>query len=308
MRYLLRQLFDRFMAVVPAPILRGFLKTMEYHPEVAMRAGYRVFPQRFDTPLVNPVEINLQKLAEKRELPGIRIDMEKVAALTGLLSPFQNELDKLPGAGDPVWSSTYPTIDSAFLYCMIRHLKPKRYIEVGCGYSSRVSSMALRKNQREGHACRTTYIEPYPGWRLEGVDLFGDLLQKRIEDVPVDYFREMEKNDVLFIDTSHVIKTQNDVEYELLHILPALKPGVQIHIHDVFTPYDQPKDSVLGPGYDNYWGFRNEQYALECLISCTNEFEVTLPLHLMQRDYPELIQSVAPGAIDRAQAFWIAKA
>ena len=283
-RLLLRNLFDSMISAVPATLMRGLLKSIENHPEIGMRAGFRVFPQKFDTPLVNPEEIDRKKLLEKRDLPGIRIDTEKVIALMRLLAPYCKELDVLPGTGDPLWYGTYPVIDSTFLYCMVRHLKPKRYIEVGCGYSSRVSSMALRKNVAEGHPCQVTYIEPYPGWRLEGVDLFGELLQKRIEDVPVEYFRELGENDILFIDTSHVIKAQNDVEYELLHVLPALRPGVQIHIHDIFTPYDQPVDTILGPGHGNYWGFRNEQYVLECLLSCTTEFEITLPLHLMQRD------------------------
>lgn len=311
MRLIFRRLFDRLIACFPVFLVRGLLKTFENHPELSLRAGFRLFPAIFDTPLITPAEINVDKLEKKRDLPGIQIPLAEVKELTAKLANYASELDCLPrepGSRNVIWAATYPTIDSAFLYCMIRHLKPRRYIEVGCGFSSRVSSMALRRNESEGHPCRSNFIEPFPGPRLDGFDLFGELLVKRVEDVPVQYFQELQANDILFIDTSHVIKTQNDVEYELLHILPALNKGVHVHIHDIYTPYDQPKDMVLGPGHGNSWGFRNEQYALECLLTCSDAFRVTLPLYLMEKEFPELIENLIPGASDRAQALWIVKA
>ena len=77
-------------------------------------------------------------------------------------------------------------------------------------------------------------------------------------------FSELKAGDVLFIDTSHVLKCQNDVEWELLHILPSLKPDVHVHIHDIYTPYEQPEDWLLGRYAP---GASNEQYAVECLLS-----------------------------------------
>ena len=307
MRYFFRRTFDALVACIPTCLLRGFLKCFENHPDIAIRCGFRLFPAVFDSPLVNPVEIDVTKLTIPRFLPGIQIDMDFVAALVAEIAPFHRELNPLPGTGDPRWAGTYTIIDSTFLYCMLRHLKPKRFIEVGCGYSSRVSSMALRKNTEEGHPCEATYIEPFPGWRLQGVDLYGELLEKKIEDIPLNYFDSLGHNDVFFIDTSHVIKTQSDVEHELLRVLPVLKPGVHVQVHDIYTPYDQPADCVLGLGFGNYWGFRNEQYALECLLSCSDGFKVTLPLYLLEQQYPEILECVVPGRPPRAQAFWIAR-
>jgi len=307
MRYSLRKRFDTLVALLPTPLLRGALKTFDNHPELALKCGFRLFPTIFDSPLVAPAEIDVRKLSLPRTLPGIPIDLEYIADLVSKIAPFQSELNPLPGTDDPQWAGTYTIIDSTALYCMLRHLKPRRFIEVGCGYSSRVSSMALRKNTSEGHPCEATYIEPFPGWRLEGVDLYGELLQKRIEEVPPDYFDTLGPNDVFFIDTSHVIKTQSDVEHELLRILPILKAGVHVQVHDIYTPYDQPSDCVLGLGHGNYWGFRNEQYALECLLSCSDSFKVSLPLYLLEREYPDLLESVVPGRPPRAQAFWFVK-
>lgn len=308
-RYTFRRLFDFVVSLMPRPLICGLLKTFENHPEIALRAGYRLFPTVFDSPLVNPAEIDLMRLESKRVLPGIRIDMQEISDLVHRLADYRHELSPVPWTGDPQWLGTYTAIDSSFLYAMTRHLKPKRFIEVGCGYSSRVISLALRKNREEGYDCKATHIEPFPGWRLDGVDLFGELLEERVENLPSSYFHELGEGDIFFIDTSHVLKTQSDVEYELLHVLPILKSGVHIQIHDIYTPYDQPADCVIGPGHSNYWGFRNEQYALECLLSCSEAFRVTLPLRLLELDHPALLQRVCPqGTLPRAQAFWMAKA
>jgi hypothetical protein len=306
LRLQLRTLFDRLIGATPSFLVKGLLKSFEYHPEVCLRAGYRVYPQVFYSPLIDRAAIDLGKLTSRRDLNGIRLDLASIKHLLRELEPYAQELGclpRVPGTQNVIWHETYPTIDSAMLYCMVRHLKPRRYIEVGCGFSSKISSMALRKNQAEGHDCQSTFIEPYPSYRLDGADLFGDLLVERIEKVPLSYFSSLGENDVLFIDTSHVIKCQNDVEYELLHILPSLGKGVHVHIHDIFTPYDQPAEYIMGPRLN--WGAANEQYAFECLISCTDRFAVTLPLHLLQRERPELLERIIPKATDRAQAFWI---
>jgi hypothetical protein len=188
---------------------------------------------------------------------------------------------------------------------MLRHLKPKRYIEVGCGYSSRVSAAALKRNEAEGHVCKALFIEPYPPPYLEEMKLPGEFLKEKIENVPLGRFQELEAGDVLFIDTSHVIKVQNDVECELLHVLPSLKAGVNVHVHDIMTPYDYPEEWLVGSGPNR--GGNNEQYALECLMSGGGDWEVLLPVHLLWRE-----QRVELGKLvkseDRPAAFWMRKA
>jgi hypothetical protein len=137
------------------------------------------------------------------------------------------------------------------------------------------------------------------------VELYGELLVKKVEEVPLDFFRELGTDDVLFIDTSHVLKCQNDVEWELLHILPSLNSGVMIHIHDIYTPYEQPHEWLLGRYAP---GAVNEQYAVEALLSGGSSFEICLPLHLIGRESPELVERLLGcGCVDRGQAFWIRK-
>ncbi len=223
------------------------------------------------------------------------------------LARYSGEVAQFPtvaGGRDIAWSHTYPSFDSAALYTMIRHLKPKRYIEVGCGWSTRVSSAALARNQAEGFPCESLFIEPYPPPHLAEVKLPAPLLPRKIQDVPLATFQQLAAGDLLFIDTSHVLKVQGDVEFELLHILPTLRAGVQVHIHDIFTPYDYPGE-WLTAGAER--GGNNEQYALECLLSGGDNWRVTLPIYWLWREHRALLDPLYSGATDRPAAFYFVK-
>ena len=303
----LRKWFDRIFAAFPRFLHTAILKSYANQPSLTLLSGFRCFPQVFYSPLVDPGEINLSRMGKKRELPGVCIDMAKVSMWFREISRYAPEFSWAPrdgATGKVPWAETYTTLDSVVLYCLLRHLKPRRYIEVGCGVSSQVSSEALRANERQGVRAEAAFIEPFPGPRLEGVDLYGRLLVKKIQEVSLADFQSLEANDVLFIDTSHVLKCQNDVEYELLHIFPSLRPGVMIHIHDIYTPYEQPEDWLLGRYAP---GASNEQYAVEALLSGGDQFEVCLPLHLVGREFPELVDGLLGRGVDRGQAFWMRK-
>jgi hypothetical protein len=194
----------------------------------------------------------------------------------------------------------YEDLDAVMLYCMVRHFKPRRLIETGCGYSSRVISMAARKNAAEGRPVECTFIEPYPqDWILRD-RLAGPLLEKKVEEVPLSVFQGLQPGDFMFIDTSHVIKTQNDCCYEYLELVPSLQPGVILHVHDIFTPYDYPEEWLL----KKLFPF-NEQYALECLMSGNPSLEIILPVHYLWKDYRDSLARFFPVPTVQPGAFWL---
>jgi len=308
MRHFLRRLFNACVAAAPVAIIRGFLKAFVVRPDVAERAGFQVYPKVFYSPMPIVEEIDITRLRERRSLPGVALAVNDYLALLRQLTRFAGELAQIPRQkklGEPIWyeNGTYADFDTATLYAMLRHLKPARYIEVGCGFSSRTSSLALEQNRRDGAPCAATYIEPYPPAHLAEIRLPGEFLDKKVQAVPPAVFQELQAGDVLFIDTSHVLKVQNDVEYELLHILPVLRPGVWVHIHDIFTPYDYPEEWLTGPAR----GGNNEQYALECLLSGGADWEVMLPVHLLWREHRTELERLLTGTKDRPAAFWIRK-
>jgi hypothetical protein len=168
MKAYLRKKFDSLFGVAPRFLHTGLLKSYANQPELTLRSGFRCFPQGFYSPLVNPGEIDTSKLGEKRDLPGIEIDMHKVAEWVEKIAVYAPEFRWAPRdevTGLVPWAETYTTLDSVCLYCLLRYLKPRRYIEVGCGVSSGVSSEALRANEREGSRPRpfTSSHIPAPG-------------------------------------------------------------------------------------------------------------------------------------------------
>ncbi len=293
---------------MPPDVLKRLLRALHYQPDIAARAGYQVYPDVFYNPFPSAKEIDVERLKLKRSLPGIKFELPKMQSLLGELAVFAPEVKELLAARAPEllrrWNDTYPPADSAMLYAMLRHLKPKKYIEVGCGYSSRVSTPALLRNASEKSPCEALYIEPYPPAHLAEFKLAGEFVGKKIQQMPLEHFTQLEAGDVLFIDTSHVIKSQNDVEYELIQILPSLKPGVWVHIHDIFTPYDYPAEWLIGSGTNR--GGNNEQYALECLLSGGGDWEATMASFLLWKDHRELYQRLVVADY-RPASFWIRK-
>ena len=133
-----------------------------------------------------------------------------------------------PDGKAPFWFANdwFSDFDAASLYALLRHLKPKRYVELGCGFSSLMSSRALARNLADGFACDVVYADPHPRLDIAKLLACGRLLEHRVQDVPFELFTGLEAGDVLFIDTSHVVKFQSDVVHTLVTILPSLKPGV----------------------------------------------------------------------------------
>lgn len=197
---------------------------------------------------------------------------------------------------------SFENADAEMFYNMIRHYKPRRVIEIGSGHSTRIAKLALDKNENDGYSSKHLCIEPYEMPWLEqlGVD---EVIRRKVEDVDPRFFDELEARDILFIDSSHVLRTGGDVFVEYLHILPTLKPGVLVHIHDIFLPYEYPKNWLV-----NERRFWTEQYLLQAFLVCNREFEILSAVHWLARDHSDLLAGVCPAYSKLGGApgsFWI---
>jgi predicted O-methyltransferase YrrM len=305
MKHTLRKTANALARHTPKPLVRYWLKSYWYQPELQDAIRYHVQPYRYDSAIPTRLDLDLERLKKRRSLPGLKLDPERSLQLLDELFPYAAEITSFPleqKAGEEFWfrNHFYEELDAVSLYCMIRHFKPRRIIEAGCGFSSRVISLAARKNAADGRPVACTFIEPYPTDRILRDRLAGPLLEKKIEDVPPATFRELQAGDFLFIDTSHVIKTQNDCCYEYLELLPCLNPGVILHVHDIFTPYDYPEEWITQKLFA-----LNEQYALECLMSGNPSLEIILPLHYLWKDYFPSLARFFPAQPGRPAAFWL---
>ena len=178
----------------------------------------------------------------------------------------------------------FPLADAWALQAMLRELRPARMIEVGSGWSSLVSAAANREHL-EGRL-DLTCVEPNPpAFLTSSIEGISQLLVEEVQAVPVERFEQLGNGDVLFIDTSHVAKTGGDVTYLYHEIVPRLRPGVLIHIHDIFLPWDYPEKWVLeGRGW-------NEQYLVRSFLTFNDSFEVVLAMAWMCRTHPELLRT-----------------
>lgn len=160
--------------------------------------------------------------------------------------------------------------DAVILFCIIRHLKPRRIIEVGSGFSSCV---ILDTNERFfNNSVSCTFIEPYPDRLLSVIkenDLRStNLLKNKVQDVDINVFNELSRRDILFIDDSHVSKVNSDVNYIIFNVLPNLKPGVFVHFHDIFYPFEYPKEWIYE---GKFW---NEAYLLKAFLQYNDAFKI----------------------------------
>jgi hypothetical protein len=306
MRKALRDAGNAVVATIPTRALRAFFKCFNTRPEVAEQAGFFVSPRTFWSPIPDPEEVDVAALSQRRILPAVDLREKACLGLLERLIQFAPEIAEMPAErvpGNDLWLSneTYTDFDAASLYAMLRLLRPRRYVEIGCGFSTTFSKCAIERNSRDGFPCESQFVEPYPSEFLLRQKLPGTLRREKVQQTPLDLFEKLGSGDVLFIDTSHVLKTQSDVEHELLRVLPLLKPGVWVHFHDIFTPYDYPSEWVLGaPRAGN-----SEQYALECLLSGGTNWQVELPLFLIWKEYRNHILKLNPRGAQRPAGFWV---
>jgi len=227
-----------------------------------------------------------------RTLSGIAWNMPEQLELLGRMS-YAAELRDLPrkkpaGLEFYVDNVSFGPGDAEYWYQILRVLKPRRVFEIGSGNSTLMALKALRANERDtGQRCRHLCIEPYEADWLEKAGI--EVMRTKVEDVPLSLFDELDANDVLFIDSSHVIRPGGDVLFEYLELLPRLRPGVVVHIHDIFSPRDYPKQWLVD--WVRFW---NEQYVLEAFLSENPHWKIIGSLNHLCQTNRDALHAVAP--------------
>ena len=262
------------------------------HPHLSDRWGYHIRPIHYYEPLPDFRSITLDQITRRREFPGIDFRWNDQLALLNELVAYREELSTLEFNFDNGFFSGF---DAAGYYALIRHLKPRRIIEIGGGYSTQLANKALTINGSGALTC----IEPYPE-RLNGAGPNVELIQKRVEEIDAGFFSCLAANDMLFIDSSHTVKFGSDVCYEFLEILPRLAPGVWVHVHDIFFPHDYPAEWLI----DRRLAL-NEQYLLEAFLSFNEQFQVTLANYWLCLDHRHEAQRLWSNTASSASSFWM---
>ncbi len=271
-----------------------------------------IFPvaDHYYEPLFNDKHLKLP-LDRDRSLSGINWNVGGQLALLAQFN-YQHELIAIPykkPKNDLLFYYDNPSLgpaDAEYLYCMIRHFRPSRIIEVGSGYSTLMAKQALEKNKAETktYHCDLTCIEPYEMPWLEKTGV--QVIRKPVEALDLSFFKCLGKNDILFIDSSHVVRPQGDVLFEFLEILPSLNEGVIIHVHDIFSPRDYTRRHLVEDIL--FW---NEQYILEAFLSCNEQFKIIGALNYLKNHYSAEMISKLPllknNPAHEPGSFWMRK-
>ena len=186
-------------------------------------------------------------------------------------------------------NGSFESGDAEYWYSLIRAIKPKRIIEIGSGYSTLIAIKAIECNQRNdpNYECEHICIEPFEMPWLEQTGV--SVIRKKVEDVELSFFSKLQDNDILFIDSSHIIRPQGDVLFEYLELLPSLNKGVIVHVHDIFTPKNYLNEWLIDQV--RFW---NEQYLLEAFLSHNGSWKIIGALNYLHHHHYEKLKSVAP--------------
>jgi predicted O-methyltransferase YrrM len=285
------------------------------------RYGYAVIAHSAVSPIPKVPEADDPIWSRRSSMPGVQFDLDsQLGFIAEHLAPYIQEFGRdVRGAGFDVWNKLYKGGDAEVLYALLRHLQPKRVLEIGSGNSTLIASAAMAANGRDGSPGELVAVDPTPtvaldpqptirkeggaaGWfaqvpgREAPIDGLTRIERIDCRELPLDRFEALQSGDVLFIDTNHVVKLDSEVNWLFLEVLPRLAPGVWVHLHDIHLPYEYP------PYYPLLAGFLTEQYLLQAFLAGST-WRVELALAALFRDrhdelvelIPSLKEDVDPG-------------
>lgn len=307
------------LALPTARFLATILAHMPGNPahDIFYRHGFHLLRKHYYVPIPDDADVANGFWDKQSDLVGL--DMNDDGALDLLDNIFPRYMGEfrarfpLNCANNPkqfyLINGNYMAIDAHIYYAMIRNFKPRRIIEIGAGNSTLLSSSACLENQQEtGQTVDLVAIEPYPSQILrEGISGVSQLIKSKVQSVDLSLFTSLEANDILFIDSSHNLRSGNDVQFEYLEVLPRLAPNVLVHVHDISLPRAYPRVY-----YEKhlYW---NEQYMLQAFLAFSYRFQVLWPGNYMMLKYPERVCAVFPEyhimrqhyPMSEPSAFWM---
>jgi len=280
--------------LLPLRVARHLMFLLRQNPAITDRWGYHVRPIHYYEPLPDFAQITAEQTRRRRPFPAIDFNLPgQVQLLQRLGRQYRGELEELARHPEPegfnFQNDYFGGLDAAMCYALLRDLKPKQVIEIGSGNSTRIADKALKRNGAEGNAGKLACIEPFPERRLTEAKLDIELVARPVESLELGQFQKLQSGDVLFIDSSHAVKFGGDVCREYLEILPALAPGVWVHVHDIFFPHDYPAEWLM----EKRIAF-NEQYLLEAFLAYNKAFSVQAANHWLALDHPDVVEQLWP--------------
>ncbi len=263
------------------------------------RHGFHVTPVHFYEPVPDTQSLPETLWTQPSQLVGIDMnDSIQLELLRTHFTKLRDEYNNLPVEPPPGKKRPFRGVDALVAYCMVRHFEPEAIVEIGSGWSSLVLGRAAAKNNNSVLSC----IDPFPSnFVRKGIPALGSLIEKQVQDIDLEFFTQLDADDILFIDSSHTVKIGGDVNYLFLEVLPRLKPGVIVHVHDIFLPFEYRRDWVV-----DEFRFWTEQYLLQAFLAFNSEFEVLLANSYLDHYHQQDLKAAFPGLSSwTGGSFWM---
>lgn len=253
-------------------------------------------------------EPEIWKDVDRDGIPGIDLNTEEQLSLMTSFAGYYSEMpfttEKRGNLRYRFKNDYYSYSDGIVLYSMIRHFKPKKIIEIGSGFSS--ANMLDTNNLFFNSKIDLTFIDPHPEERLipfmtDTEKVRTTVIKNDIQLISLEIFKTLQKGDILFIDSTHVVKTGSDVNHILFEILPFIQSGVIIHFHDIFYPFEYPKDWVFkGFGW-------NEAYFLKAFLINNNQFKIRCFTDYLHIHHHPIFNEMPLAMKGSGSSLWIEK-
>jgi predicted O-methyltransferase YrrM len=279
---------------------------------VARRRDWRLSPNNYYSALPDVDRLDDAVWERESAMVGVAFDPEaQIEFAERELAAFAAELGAPHVAEDPLElhldNAHFECVDAEIAYAMIRHLRPRRVVELGSGFSTQVLARAARRNGEEGAPCELYAYNPYPSERMQavlerGIAGLTEHVEIEAQALPMETFTQLKAGDVLFIDTSHTVKLGGEVVHLFLEVLPRLAPGVVVHVHDIALPYEYDRRYVID--LQMPWA---EQYLLHALLCGNADWEVLFGAQAVARKHPERLRAIVPSLRDHhyPSSFWM---
>ncbi|MGI8413540.1 MAG: class I SAM-dependent methyltransferase [Solirubrobacteraceae bacterium] len=276
----------------------------------ARRMGLDIVRADFNSPVVHAAALEPSTWERAAPLHGIDLDLEgQIRLLEGQLAPLLAEFrPPLGPQADPsafyLDNPWYGPMDAHILYAMLRHAPPARVLELGSGYSTLVIERALAVNSAADRPASHDVVDPHPSHLLTTADGRLRVRTEPAASLGLERFAELAAGDVLFIDTTHVVRAGGEVTRLVLEVLPMLAQGVVVHFHDIFRPFEYPR--VLYERFNVHW---QEHYLVQAFLAYNPNFRVVCSNHALWRMYGRRIGRLFPGLREgmAPSAFWIVR-
>ncbi|HKI01541.1 MAG TPA: class I SAM-dependent methyltransferase [Thermoanaerobaculia bacterium] len=248
---------------------------------------------------VAELERHVARWHKPSRMLGVAFDLPAMtAALEELVAGRIQEYSELPSYDEirkKRHGPGFTTVDAMVLYMMLRHHKPPRYLEVGSGLSTYYAWLAAQRNGAEGRPMKITVVDPFVSEATQGLPGV-EALAREAQDLPADWYAEqVAAGDVLFIDSTHIVRVDGEVPYLVLEVLPALKPGVLVHIHDIHFPYHVPADPAAYVTRRRWPMLFTEPMLVQAYLCNNPRVEIVMSTPLLRHHQEDFLRRVVPG-------------